>query len=45
MVSGVSIVSVLSDGWALNLIDAASLAGLLWFVCAGVFLTVRGDSA
>lgn len=38
LLSAVFIVSVLSEGWALILIEVASLAGLIWFVWAGVYM-------
>lgn len=41
LLSAVFIVSVLSEGWALILIEVASLAGLVWFVCVGVYMLLR----
>lgn len=43
MLSGVLVVPIMNDeGSAWIAIEVASLSGLLWFVCIGVFLTVRG---
>lgn len=39
--SAVFVVSVLSEGWASILIEFASLAGLIWFVCIGVYMLLR----
>jgi hypothetical protein len=44
MLSGVFITSALAGEWASIPLDVASLAGLLWFMSAGVYLLVRGDS-
>ena len=44
ILSGVFVVSILTDGWATWLIIVASLCGLAWFVCAGFYLLLRGDS-
>ena len=44
MISGVSVVSVLNDGWAVVPMNIASLMGLVWFASAGVFMMRRGDS-
>jgi hypothetical protein len=44
ILSGVFIVLILTDGWATILIEIASLSGLAWFLCAGVYLLIRGDS-
>ena len=44
LLSGVFVVSVLKDGWAVVPMDIASLSGLAWFASAGVFLLLRGDS-
>jgi len=43
VLSGVFVVSILTDGWATLLIDTASLCGLAWFLCTGVYLLIRGD--
>jgi hypothetical protein len=43
-VSGVFVVSVLTEGWASMLIDVANLTGLTWFASVGVFMMMRGDS-
>lgn len=43
VLSGVFVVSILTNGRATLLIDIASLSGLAWFLSAGVFLLVRGD--
>lgn len=45
VLTGVFIVSILNDGWAVILIEVASLSGLAWFLCAGVYLLVRGAQA
>ena len=42
--SGVFIVSILTEGWALALIDAATLSGLAWFASIGIFMMLRGDA-
>ena len=42
--SGVLIVSILTEGWAVLVIDAATLTGLAWFASVGVFMVLRGDS-
>jgi hypothetical protein len=44
MLSGVFIVSVVTDGWATILIDVAALTGLSWFACTGVYMLIRGES-
>ena len=44
MLSGCFIVSILTDGWATILIDVASLTGLAWFACVGVYMLMRGES-
>lgn len=42
ILTGVFIVSILNDGWAVILIDVASLTGLAWFLCAGVYMLLKG---
>ena len=44
MVSGVFVVSVLTEGWATILIDVASITGLAWFSCVGVYMLMQGES-
>jgi hypothetical protein len=44
MLTGVFVVSVMSDGPATVIVEAASIAGLVWFLSAGVYLLIRGDS-
>ena len=44
ILSGAFVVSILNDGRATLLIDIASLSGLVWFMSAGMFLLIRGDS-
>jgi hypothetical protein len=44
MLTGVFVVSILSDGPATIIVEVASIAGLLWFLCAGVYLLIQGDS-
>lgn len=44
ILSGVFIVSILTDGWAVPLVDIAALTGLAWFACTGVYLALRGAS-
>jgi len=44
MLSGVFIVSILTDGPASVVIEVASLSGLAWFLCAALFLSWRGGS-
>jgi hypothetical protein len=44
MISGVFIVSVLTEGWATTVMDVAGLSGLAWFASVGVFLLLRGES-
>ena len=38
------IVSALTDGWATILLELASITGLAWFTCTGVYMLIRGDS-
>lgn len=42
LLSGVFIVSIVTGGRAAFIIEIASLSGLLWFVCAGFYLLIRG---
>ncbi|MFT5422283.1 MAG: hypothetical protein ACI89L_000040 [Phycisphaerales bacterium] len=44
VLTGVFVVSILTDGWATPIIDIASLSGLVWFLCTGVYLLIRGDA-
>jgi hypothetical protein len=44
MVSGVFVVSVLTDGWATMVVDVAALTGLAWFACVGVYMLMKGES-
>jgi hypothetical protein len=44
ILSGVLIVPILNDGGAIPLIDTASISGLIWFLCAGVYLLIRGGT-
>jgi hypothetical protein len=44
MLTGVFVVSILSDGLATVIVEVASIAGLVWFLCAGVYLLIQGDS-
>ncbi len=44
LLSGCFIVSILTEGWATIFIDVASLTGLVWFACAGVYMLMRGES-
>ena len=44
MVSGVFVVSILTEGWATVLIEVAALTGLAWFACVGVYMLMRGES-
>lgn len=44
MVSGVFVVSVLTEGWATILIEVAALTGLAWFACVGIYMLMRGES-
>jgi hypothetical protein len=44
LMSGVFVVSVLTDGWATILMEVAGLTGLAWFACVGVYMMMRGDS-
>jgi hypothetical protein len=44
MLSGVFVVSILKDGWAVTLMDVAALSGLAWFASTGVFMMLRGDA-
>ena len=39
--SAVFVVSVLANGWASILIEFASLTGLLWFICVGLYMLFR----
>jgi hypothetical protein len=38
LLSSIFIISVLQDGWASYLIEAASLMGLLWFISIGLYM-------
>ncbi len=42
VLTGVFIVSILNEGWAVILIEVASLTGLAWFLCAGVYMILKG---
>lgn len=44
ILSGVFIVSILTDGWAVMLIEIAALTGLAWFACVGIYMMLRGSS-
>lgn len=44
VLTGVFVVSVLTEGRAVLLIEAAALTGLAWFASTGVFMVLRGDS-
>jgi len=44
VLSGAFVVSVLTEGRAVPLIDAATLTGLAWFASVGVFMVLRGES-
>jgi len=44
MLSGVFVVSILNEGWASPIIEVAALSGLAWFLCAGVYLLIRGET-
>lgn len=44
MTTGVFIASALTGGWAVILLEVASVAGLFWFLSTGVVLLVRGDA-
>jgi hypothetical protein len=44
MLTGVFVVSILSDGPATVIVEVASIVGLVWFLCAGVYLLIQGDS-
>lgn len=44
VLSGVLIGSVMTGGRAVLVIDIASLSGLVWFLCTGVYLILRGDT-
>jgi hypothetical protein len=44
MLSGVFIVSVISEGWATIPVEVATITGLLWFSCVGIYMLIRGDS-
>lgn len=44
MLTGVFIVSVVSDGRAGILAEVAELTGLAWFTCVGVYMLMRGES-
>lgn len=44
MLTGVFIASVVTDGWAIILANVASLTGLAWFACVGVYMLMRGES-
>lgn len=44
VLSSVFVVSVMSDGWAVTVIDLGALSGLAWFTCTGVFLLWKGSS-
>lgn len=42
MLSAIFVVSILKDGWAAPLIEVASMTGLAWFLCTGLYLLLRG---
>jgi hypothetical protein len=44
MLSGVFIVSVISEGWATPLVEVAAITGMAWFTCTGVYMLLRGES-
>ena len=44
MLSGGFIVSIITDGWATILMQVATLTGLVWFACVGVYMLIRGES-
>lgn len=44
LISGVFIVSVLTDGWATTVMNLAAMSGLAWFASVGVFMLLRGES-
>ena len=39
--SSVFIISIMKDGWAVIIIEIASLTGLLWFVCTGFTMLLQ----
>lgn len=43
LLTGIFIVVVIKEGWASIFADLASLSGLVWFTCTGVFMIIRGD--
>lgn len=44
LLGGVFIASILDEGRAIVLIDIAAPASLLWFLCTGVYMAVRGGT-
>lgn len=44
LISGVFIVSVLTEGWATMVMNLAAMSGLAWFASVGVFMLLRGES-
>jgi hypothetical protein len=44
MLSGVFIVSVISEGRATAIAEVAALTGMAWFACTGIYMLLRGES-
>jgi hypothetical protein len=44
MIAGVTISSALSESGVVIPLEVASAAGLVWFLCVGVYLLARGDA-
>jgi len=45
LLSATLVVTILSDGWATPVIEVASIGGLAWFLCTGVYMSWRGSSS
>lgn len=41
--TGVFIVPIINNGWPSIFIEVASLSGLIWFMCVGVYMMMRGS--
>lgn len=44
LLSGVFIVSIVTNGWATTFVDVAALSGLTWFACVAVCMLLRSKS-
>ena len=44
ILSGVFIVSILTGGWAVMIIEIAALTGMAWFLCVGIHMLIKGNS-